>query len=231
VISKSGETEELLNLLPFIKRRKVKLASIVSNPNSRLAKTSDLSMYLPLQKELCPFDLAPTTSTAIQLIFGDILAVALMNKKQFSLEDYILTHPAGAIGKKMTLVVQDLMLKGEQVPISTQEAPLSQAIIELSNKRCGCLLIVDKDSNLEGIFTDGDLRRALQSQGPQVLEKTLGELMTPSAITVDQDHLAWDVLKMMQKDPKKWVMVCPVVSDKKVVGIIRMHDIIQAGLS
>jgi arabinose-5-phosphate isomerase len=131
----------------------------------------------------------------------------------------------------MTLVVQDLMLKGEQVPISTQEAPLSQAIIELSNKRCGCLLIVDKDSNLEGIFTDGDLRRALQSQGPQVLEKTLGELMTPSAITVDQDHLAWDVLKMMQKDPKKWVMVCPVLSDKKVVGIIRMHDIIQAGLS
>ncbi|HSW86229.1 MAG TPA: KpsF/GutQ family sugar-phosphate isomerase [Rhabdochlamydiaceae bacterium] len=231
MISKSGETEELLNLLPYIKKRQVKTISIVSNPQSRLAKISDLSIFLPVQKELCPFDLAPTTSTAIQLIFGDVMAVALMKAKEFSLDQYIQSHPSGSIGKKMTLKVEDIMIKGEQIPICNPHDRLSQALIELSNKKCGCQLIVDEQRNLLGIFTDGDLRRSLQCQGSSVLDRNMHELMTHSAISIGRDLLAWDALKIMQKDPKRWVMVCPVLENNKVVGIIRMHDIIQAGLS
>jgi arabinose-5-phosphate isomerase len=231
MISKSGETEELLNLLPYVKRKKVQSISIVSNPHSRLAKACDLSISLPVEKELCPFDLAPTTSTAIQLIFGDVMAVALMKTKEFSLGEYVMTHPSGTIGKKMTLKVEDVMIKGDQIPLCSPQDHLSEALIELSNKKCGCVLIVDPKGRLLGIFTDGDLRRALQSQGSKVLDKTMDELMTSSTIFVDKEDLVWDVLKMMQKDPKKWVMMCPVIENGIVAGVIRMHDIIQSGLS
>lgn len=231
VISKSGETEELLNLLPFIKRRKVKILSLVSKQESRLAKLSDLSLYLPLKKELCPFDLAPTTSTAIQLIFGDVIAVALMKAKEFSMGDYIGTHPSGTIGKKMTLTIEDVMIKGDNIPLCKPTNRLVDVLVELSDKKCGCLLIVDGNNKLLGIFTDGDLRRSLQSQGSKVLEHAIKELMTLHPTVLNKDLLAWEGLQLMQKDPKKWIMVCPVLEGEKVVGIVRMHDIIQAGLS
>jgi len=230
VISKSGETEELLNLIPFIRRRNVKVLSMVSRKNSRLAKASDLSIFLPLKKELCPFDLAPTTSTAIQLIFGDILAVALMKAKEFSLAEYAIAHPSGAIGKKMTLLVDDIMIKGDNIPLCHPEDRLVDVLVELSNKKCGCLLVVDHKKNLLGIFTDGDLRRALQTQGSKILEQKMKELMTSGAITLSKEMLAWEAMQIMQKDPKRWVMVCPVLEEEKVVGIVRMHDIVQAGL-
>jgi arabinose-5-phosphate isomerase len=231
LISKSGETEELLNLLPFVKKRGATILSIVSNPNSRLAKDCDLSIHLPVEKELCPFDLAPTTSTEVQLIFGDALAVALMKAKNFSLNEYALNHPSGSIGKKMTLSVQDVMKQGDHLPLCTPQDLLGEVLTELSNKKCGCLIVVDEKKSLRGIFTDGDLRRALQNQGASVLEKKMESLMTQSAISVPQNILAWEAMKIMQKDPKRWVMVVPVVEKGKVVGIVRMHDIVQAGLS
>lgn len=231
LVSKSGETEELLNLLPFIHRRKTKSVAFVSNAQSRLAKDCDMHMFLPVEKELCPFDLAPTTSTAIQLIFGDVLAVALMNAKGFSVSEYAHSHPSGSLGKKMTLTVGDVMVKGDHIPICHLEDRLVDVLVELSNKKCGCLLVVDNQKNFLGIFTDGDLRRSLQALGSKVLEHQMGSLMTISAYSTAPDVLAWDAMTMMQKDPKRWIMVLPVLEGRKVVGIIRMHDIIQTGLS
>jgi arabinose-5-phosphate isomerase len=231
LLSKSGETEELLNLVPFLRRRGARLVGVVSNEESRLAKTCDVSISLPVEKELCPFNLAPTTSTVVQLLFGDALAVALMQAKEFNLSDYAKTHPSGSLGKKMTLLVEDIMIKGEEVPLCFPEDSLQQVLVELSNKRCGCLLIADREKSLLGIFTDGDLRRALQIQGPHVLEKRMESLMTPSATVVEKTLLAWEAIQIMQRDPKKWIMVCPVVEAQKIVGIIRMHDIIHSGIA
>jgi len=231
MISKTGETEELLNLVPFIKRRNAKIIAIVSKQESRLAKESNLSVFLPVEKELCSFDLVPTTSTAVQLIFGDILAVALMKNKGFAMEDYALNHPAGAIGKKLMVTVRDLMIDKENVPLCGPQDKLVDVLVELSNKKCGALLIAGEQKELLGIFTDGDLRRSLQSKGSSVLEQTMGELMNSSASYLPPGTLAWDALKHMQKDSRKWVMVLPVLEDGKVVGILRMHDLVQAGIS
>jgi arabinose-5-phosphate isomerase len=230
MISKSGETEELLALLPFAKRRGVRILAIVSNANSRLAKDSDLSICLPVEKELCPFDLAPTTSTELQLIFGDALAIGLMKAKGFSIGEYAFNHPSGIIGKKTTMTVSDVMIGGESVPTCRPYDRLVDVLGELSNKKCGCLIVVDDQEKLLGIFTDGDLRRALQNQGADVLKEQMESLMTQSAIRVPQHILAWEAMKIMQKDPKKWITVVPVVNDEKVVGVVRMHDIVQAGL-
>jgi arabinose-5-phosphate isomerase len=231
LISKSGETEELLNLIPFIRRRSARIVGIVSSEKSRLVKESDLHICLPLEKELCPFDMAPTTSTEIQLIFGDVLAVGLMQAKKFSLDDYAKTHPSGSIGKKMTLRVEDLMKTGEEIPLCHPSDRLVDILVELSNKKCGCVLVIDKERHMQGIFTDGDLRRALQRQGSEVLEKKMETLMNSTAIVLRKDMLVWDAVKIMQKDPKKWIMVCPVLENGIVVGVIRMHDIIQAGVA
>ncbi len=231
IISRSGETEELLNLVPFAKRRGARSMAIVSNPQSHLAKCCDLFVNLPFEKELCPFDLAPTTSTAVQLLFGDMLAIALMRSKGFNLSAYALNHPSGAIGKKMTVTVDELMVKDERMPIAKPNDALIDVLVELSNKKCGALMIVDDHQNFLGIFTDGDLRRSLQSQGSGVLEKKMKDLMSANALTIEKGTLAWDALKIMQKDPKKLIMMLPVLDQGKAVGIVHMHEIIQAGLA
>lgn len=231
LMSRSGETEELLNLIPFAKKRGTRLLAIVSNPSSRLAKQCDLSVHLPFAKELCPFDLAPTSSTTVQLLFGDLLAIALMRSKGFDLSAYALNHPSGAIGKKILITVDDLMYKGEHIPLANPSDRLIDVLVELTNKRCGALLIADEEKNFLGIFTDGDLRRALQMQGSDVLQKPIKDLMTPTALTIEKEMLAWDALKIMQRDPKKFVMVLPVLNQGKVAGILRLHDVVQAGIS
>jgi arabinose-5-phosphate isomerase len=229
--SKSGETEELYGLIPFIQKKGAKLAALVCNPESRLAKSADCFVCLPVERELCPFDLAPTTSTAVQALFGDVFAVALMKAKAFSIVDYALNHPAGAIGKKMSTTVDMLMFQGDKVPLATRDRILSEVLDELTEKKCGCLVIVDENQALLGILTDGDLRRALQAHGPSVLQKSIHELMTYTAISIPQETLAWEALKVMQKDPRRWISVLPVLDrDRKVIGLIRMHDIIQSGI-
>lgn len=230
-ISKSGESEELLSLVPFAQRKGAKTVGWVSNPHSKLLNACDLGIYLPLNKELCPFDLAPTTSTAIQLIFGDVLSVALMKAKEFSLDEYALNHPAGSIGKKITLTVEDLMLQGEGLPICSPNDRLRDTIVTLTDKRCGCLLVIDEGKSLKGIFTDGDLRRTLQKDPAAMLEKKMEELMTPSCIATEKGKKALEALKLMQKDPKRWVNVVPVIESERLVGLIRMHDLVQAGIT
>lgn len=231
LLSKSGESEELLNLIPSIHKKKATVIALTSQTSSRLATHADIHMELPMEKELCHFNLAPTTSAEIQLIFGDILAVALMQIKNFSLESYAQNHPAGSIGKKATLLVKDLMLFGEKVPSCKPQDKLMDVLFELTEKKCGTLIVVDEEGCLKGIFTDGDLRRALQKQGPEVLQQEIKNLMTQSAIAIASDSLVLDAVKEMQKDANKWVTVTPVIEKDRVVGLLRMHDIIQAGIS
>lgn len=230
MLSKSGESDELLSLAPHIRKRGAKVVALVSNLSSRLAQASDFALELPVEKELCPFDLAPTTSTEVQLLFGDVLAMGLMRSKGFGLDQYALNHPSGAIGRRITLQVKDLMVTGEHLPLCRPSDRLVDVIVELSNKRRGCLLVVSKNQELLGIFTDGDLRRALQAQGASAVEKPLEDLMVRRPITIDEERPAVEALKIMQRDPKRFVMVLPVVKEGKLVGLLHIHDIIQAGL-
>lgn len=225
MLSKSGESEELLRLLSHIRYRRAKVIAFVSDANSRLAQKADLALWLPVEKELCPFDLVPTTSTEVQLLLGDLLSVALMRSKGFPLDEYANNHPSGAIGRKMS-VVKDLMRTGEELPLCRAEDRLVEVIVDLSDKRCGCLLITSPDRTLLGIFTDGDLRRALQVEGASLLEKKMTELMNKSPITIEEDRLALEAIQMMQT--QKLITVLPVLQEGKVVGLLRMHDIIQA---
>lgn len=231
MISKSGESEELLQMVPFLRNRGVKPIAIVNNSNSRLAKASDLCVLLPMEKELCPFDLVPTTSTVTQMIFGDALAVALMMHKNFSLMEYAMNHPAGKIGRRLTLRVKDLMLKGADVPLSGPDDRLVDTLVELSDKRCGCVLVIDSERKLLGIFTDGDLRRSLQKLGPKALDATMLTVMTKTARFINSEEMASQALSLMEADQKRPITVLPVIDDAQcVVGLIKMHDIVQSGL-
>jgi arabinose-5-phosphate isomerase len=230
VLSKSGETEELLQLLPSIRNKGAKIFAITSNPTSRLARASDRFIDLPCVSELCPFDLAPTISTEIQLLFGDVIAMHLMQVRGFSLQEYADNHPAGRIGKRATLRVKDLMLDAGKTPLCYPSDTLEKVLVDFSDKRCGCLVVIDKEKRLQGIFTDGDLRRALQRQGEQVLQQRLEKLMTSKPKAIGSEMLAWEALKLMEADQKHPVMVLPVVEGTQVIGLIKMHDIIQAGL-
>lgn len=230
MFSKSGESDELLSLVPSVRNKGVTLVSITSIKNSRLERACDLSIFLPVEKELCPFDLAPTTSTAIQLIFGDVLTIALMKKRNFSLDQYALNHPAGRIGKRITMRVCDLMVKDPSLPLCLPTKKLGEVLVDLSNKKCGCMLVVGEDRELFGIFTDGDLRRSLQSYGPELLDKEMQLLMKKSPKVIRPDLLALEAMDIMENDQKNPITVLPVVEENRVVGLIKMHDIVQSGI-
>lgn len=231
ILSKSGETEELLQLLPFIRNKGAKIVAITSNVNSRLGVGADQTIILPCESELCPFDLAPTTSTVVQLLFGDLLAIALMESRGFSLDQFAENHPRGRIGRRSTMRVRELMLDKERTPICSSEVRLEEVLIDFSDKRCGCLIVIDEKKQLKGIFTDGDLRRALQVKGEGVLKERVGELMSRSPKAIGVEALAWDAMKLMESDQKHPITVLPVLGDQQeVIGIIKMHDLIQAGL-
>lgn len=231
ILSKSGETEELLQLLPFIRNKGAKVFGIVSQKESRLVKGADFSVILPCQGEICPFDLAPTTSTEIQLLFGDVMAMALMQAKGFNLDQYADNHPGGQIGRRSSMRVRDVMLNKTRLPLCLSENRLEEVLRELTEKRCGCLIVIDEQRRLKGIFTDGDLRRALQAKGEAILKAKIEELMTRAPKAIQSEALAWDAMKLMESDQKHPVMVLPVLDEaEEVVGILKMHDLIQAGL-
>jgi len=196
-----------------------------------LARAADFSISLPMERELCPFNLAPTTSTAVQLLFGDLLAIGWMKQKNISLDALAANHPGGFIGRRITLKVRDLMLKESEMPLCSPEDRLMDVLPELSLKRCGCLIVVNSARHLLGIFTDGDLRRALQAKGATALESSLKELMSLRPRTIAADVLAFDALRRMEEDPARLITTLPVVTEEKVIGLLRMHDILQAGLS
>lgn len=231
MFSKSGESEELLCMVPYLRNKGVTIVAVVSQPNSRLSKAADLTVLLPMENELCPYNLVPTTSSTIQLIFGDVLSIALMTHKNFSVMEFAMNHPAGKIGRRLTIKVKDLMLKDNDLPLASPDDKLVDTLVELSNKRCGCMLVVDKHQELQGIFTDGDLRRALQNKGSSALESPLKDVMTLSPRHVDSSKMASEALELMEADQKRPITVLPVLEGgKKVVGLIKMHDILQSGL-
>jgi len=231
IYSKSGESEEALNLIPYLRNKGILIIGIASNPKSRLSKASDFFIELPLKKELCPFDIVPTTSTTIQLIFGDALAVALMKSKNFTKDEYALNHPAGAIGKKIVMKVKDLMLKGTDIPLCFPQDKLKDILVELSDKKCGCVLVVDHQQVLKGIFTDGDLRRALQVKGADLFETPISQIMSKEPKWITSDVLAFEAVRAMEADQKRPITVLAVLDEgHRVLGLIKMHDIVQSGI-
>ncbi len=231
IFSKSGESDELLSMLPYIRKKGAKIIAVVSNPASRLARLSDIYVHLPIVKEICPYDLAPTVSTAAQLIFGDCLAIHLMQKKAFSVSDFASNHPGGLLGRKITLKVSDLMLKEEQIPQCRPEDLLINILPELTGKRAGCILIANKERRLKGIFTDGDLRRAIHTKGDKALQCKMLELMTEAPKTSNPNQFAIHALRQMEEEKNREITVLPVLEEGKIVGLLRLHDIIQQGLT
>ena len=229
LLSKSGESEELLQLLSAVKQRNVKTIVWTSNSESRLAKMCDVPCYLPLDEELCPFNLAPTTSALLQLLLGDVLAVSMMEKKKFTLSDYALNHPAGRIGRRITTRVSDVMLKGAELPVCKPSDKVRDILLELTSKRCGCVLI-EEESTITGIFTDGDLRRALHKHGDKVLQLPIEKIMVKKFRAIEADKLIFEAVEEMERDREKRIMMLPVTKENKLVGLLHLHDILQSGL-
>ncbi len=229
-LSKTGETQELIEMVPLVRAKGLPILVVTSQMKSKLAGLADYTITLPCQGELCPFDLAPTTSTVLQLLLGDLWTGALMRHRSFTLEAYAANHPKGQIGKRASLKVKDLMLSLDQTPTCSPDHTLQDVLVEFSEKRCGCILIVDPIKRLRGIFTDGDLRRALQTKQEQVLRSPLSSLMTAQPKVISQEASAWEAVRLMESDTEHPIMVLPVVENHEVVGLVKMHDLIQAGL-
>ncbi|MEN9655024.1 MAG: hypothetical protein RL235_1136 [Chlamydiota bacterium] len=225
MLSKSGSTRELVELAPHVKHKQGKLIAIVAKAVSPLAALADEVVVLPVAKELGSFDLAPTTSTTAQMIFGDLIAMALVEMQCMSRDDFARNHPGGLIGRKMALKAADLMLRGAALPVCASNAFVIDLLHELSAKRSGCLLVVEGADRLIGIFTDGDLRRALATKGAAALNEPVAHFMTREPRTITPHTLAIDAMRQMEAVSP--VTVMPVVDQGALVGLLRMHDILQ----
>jgi arabinose-5-phosphate isomerase len=225
VISKSGESPEIKVLVPLIKNFGNTLISISGNKGSFLAKNSHINLDTTVDKEACPNNLAPTTSTTAQLVMGDALAVCLMEVRGFQADDFAKFHPGGMLGKKLSLRVSDLS-DGNEKPRVLSTQSLKEVIVEMTKKRLGITAVVDEENNLLGIITDGDLRRMLE-KNVSIDTVKAGDIMTKHPKTIDPDELAIDALDMLRK---KEISQLAVVQDKKYAGIIHLHDLIREGL-
>lgn len=226
-LSNSGTTSEVLTIIPLIKRMGAKLIGMTGDPNSALAQASEAHLLVKVEKEACPLGLAPTSSTTAALVMGDALAVALLEAKGFSAEDFAFSHPGGALGRSLLLKVEDVMHAGEDMPQVGDGASLKEALLEMSRKKLGMTAIVDGKRQLVGIFTDGDLRRALD-QDISVKDTPVIGLMTAKAKTVKPGMLAAQALRVME-DNKINALV--VVNEQNVpVGALNMHDLLRAGV-
>lgn len=227
LISKSGETEELVNLLPMFKRLQVVLIAMTADPESSLSKTCDITLNIAVKEEACPHDLVPTASTTATLVLGDALSVALLQKNGFTAEDFAFLHPGGSLGKRLSLKISEIMTKGDNVPSVNEEASIKDAILEITSKRLGATCVVNQNGILKGIITDGDLRR--------LLEKSLSinglkakEIMTSDPKVLEQDYLASFALQQMEN--YKITSLVIIDTEKKPVGMIHLHDLINLGL-
>jgi arabinose-5-phosphate isomerase len=220
-VSKSGETGEILQILEVVKRLGLPMIAISGEPNSTLGRLADANLDVGVAEEACPFGLAPTTSTAAALAMGDALAMALMERKGFRLEDFANYHPAGSIGKKL-LRVGDLMHTGEATPIVSETTPMSEVIYEMSCKKLGMTTVADQNGRLAGMISDGDLRRLLQ-KSPDPLGLKAGECMTLHPKTISADQAATAALARMEE--LKITSLVVVDADRKIVGVIHIHDL------
>ncbi|MEW6416850.1 MAG: KpsF/GutQ family sugar-phosphate isomerase [Nitrospirota bacterium] len=227
-ISNSGETEEILGLIPFLKRFNVHIISITGNPNATLSKVADVTLDVSVKKEAYPIGVVPTASTTAAMAMGDALAVALLLKRGFKEEDFAFFHPRGSIGKKLLIKVKDLMLTGESLPLVLPETPMSKAVIEMSSKRLGHTIVLDDDGKIAGVITDGDVRRGLERWGGKLFDLSAGEVMTRNPKTVSEEELAAKALSIMES----YSITALVVPDNKgkPIGIIHLHDILKEGI-
>jgi len=226
IFSHSGETEEIIDLIPFLRSSGCEFFSITGSRDSFIAKNSIINLDTGISEEACPLDLAPTTSTTASLALGDAIAVALLEAKNFKSDDFAKSHPGGKLGKRLITTVEDLMAKNKDLPVVSRDMTLSDTLIEISSKGLGVALVVEK-KRLVGIFTDGDLRRTL-NQVKDPLNKKIENYMTKRTKTILKNKLAIEALEIMQKNK---IYSIAVVDSKKIpVGIIRMHDLVEAGL-
>ncbi|XP_042486912.1 probable arabinose 5-phosphate isomerase [Macadamia integrifolia] len=230
LFSKSGNTDELLKLVPCVKAKGAFLISITSSEGNLLASVCDLNVHLPLERELCPFDLAPVTSTAIQMVFGDTVAIALMSARNLTKDEYAANHPAGKIGKSLIFKVKDVMKKQEELPLCREGDLIMDQLVELTSKGCGCLLIIDDGYHLIGTFTDGDLRRTLKASGEGIFKLTVGKMCNRNPRTIGPDAMAVEAMQKMESPPSP-VQFLPVVNHQNIViGIVTLHGLVSAGL-
>ncbi|WP_353613060.1 arabinose-5-phosphate isomerase KdsD [Mangrovibacter phragmitis] len=225
-ISNSGESNEILALIPVLKRLKVPLISMTGRPQSTMAKAADIHLCIHVPQEACPLGLAPTTSTTATLVMGDALAVALLEARGFTAEDFALSHPGGALGRKLLLRVNDIMHTGDEIPHVSEHASLRDALLEITRKNLGMTVICDDQMTIHGIFTDGDLRRVFD-MGVDLHTLAIKDVMTPGGIRVKPATLAVDALNLMQS---RHITSVLVADGDHLAGVLHMHDLLRAGV-
>jgi arabinose-5-phosphate isomerase len=226
-ISYSGETAELLMILPLFKRMGAGLLAMTGNPASTLARESDVHLDVSVPAEACPLNLAPTASTTATLAMGDALAVALLKHRGFTEADFARSHPGGALGRRLLLHVSDVMRRGSDLPMVRPETPLTEGLLEMSRKRLGLTAVVDADNHVVGIFTDGDLRRALD-RNLDVRATAMSDVMTRSPRAIRPDELAAEAVLMMEKHSVNGLLVLDDAG--RLVGALNVHDLLRAGV-
>jgi arabinose-5-phosphate isomerase len=226
-LSNSGETAEVLAILPVIKRKGTALIGMTGRPQSALAQLSDVHLTVAVSEEACPHNLAPTSSTTAALAMGDALAIALLEARGFTPEDFAMSHPGGSLGRRLLLKVDDIMHAGERLPVVASGTPLSEALLEMTRKGLGMTAIARDDGTLAGIFTDGDLRRMLD-RDIDIRKATIDEVMVAQPITIEPGHLAAEALQIMETRKINGLMVCD--KDHKPLGAFNMQDLLRAGV-
>jgi len=226
-LSNSGETEEIVKFLPIAKKIGAKLVAMVGNVNSTLAKAADYALDVSVKREACPLGLAPTTSTTAMLAMGDALAVALLDKKGFKEKDFAFFHPGGILGKRLILTVGDIMRKGSANPVAGENATVKKVLLMITRARAGSASVVDSKGRLVGIFTDGDLRRHIDSE-PNLIEKKVKDVMTKNPTVIKKDALAAEAFDLLRS---KKIDEIPVVDNKsRPIGLVDVQDLLKAGL-
>jgi arabinose-5-phosphate isomerase len=232
-VSNSGETEEILRLLPILKRLGVTLIALTGNHDSTLSRAADLVLDGAVPEEACPLGLSPTASTTAAVALGDALAVVLLQMKGFREEDFALRHPGGTLGRKLLLRVEDLMHRGTELPLVREESPMKEVILVITSKRLGVTGVTDNRGHLIGAITDGDLRRGLQAHGDRVLNKRADQIMTPKPRSIEKDALASQALAKMEENlprPITSLFVVEKPGGSVPIGILHIHDLLKAGI-
>ncbi len=226
-ITKSGGTDEVYQLIPLFKRLGVPIIAFIGSPDSPVAEKSDVVIDVSVDEEACPYNLIPTSSTTAALVMGDALAIALLDERRFSSEDFALLHPGGHLGRKLLLKVSDIMHTGDQIPVVSEETDMKQVILEMTSKRLGTTTVVNEKGQLVGIFTDGDLRRLVE-RTDDIFSLRAEQVMTKNPKTIDGEELAAKALNMMES----YAITSLIITNgqREPTGIVHLHDILKAGV-
>ena len=227
LLSKSGNTEEIINLIPFLKRLNVILIGMVGNKDSKISRECNIVLDVSVKEEACPYDLAPTASSTVTLVLGDALSIALLEYKGFTKEDFAMLHPGGSLGKRLSLKIEEIMVKDKNVPVVSKNASLKDAIFEMTSKRLGITSVIDENGVLVGVITDGDLRRLLE-KSMEINGLKAENVMSKNPKTIKPEYLASFALQYMENYKITSLIVIDVTN--KPIGIVHLHDLVEIGL-